>query len=267
MRDVETAIPSEFQAIPGQGVTARVGGRSVLLGNLKLIRDRGIALDGLESRASSLAGEGNTVMFVVADGQALGLIALADTVKPEARRAVGLLQELGLETYLLTGDNWRTARAIARQVNISEDKVMAEVLPQDKVERVRQLQTEGKRVAMVGDGINDAPALAQADVGIAIGTGTDVAIESSDITLISGDLLGVVTAITLSRSTMDTIRQNLFAAFFYNVALVPVAAGVLFPFFGILLNPILAAAAMASSSVSVVANSLRLTRFRPEYRK
>ncbi len=258
---LELLPPEAFEAIPGQGIQARVEGRSLLLGNVKLMREHGIVLNGLEKEAQVLAEQGKTPMFVAVDGKAAGIIAVADTLKPHSREAVGALHRLGLEVVMITGDNHRTAQAIAREVGI--ERVLAEVLPQDKAEEVKKLQAEGKIVAMVGDGINDAPALAQADVGIAIGTGTDVAMEASDITLITDDLRGVVTAIELSKRTIRTMRQNFFWAFFYNTLLIPVAAGVLYPFAGILMSPILAGAAMAFSSVSVVSNSLRLRRFRP----
>ena len=250
-----------FDAIPGHGIEAEVAGNRLLLGNLKLMRDRGIALDGLQNEAEHLADEGKTPMFVSVDGRAAGIIAVADTLKENSKEAVEAVHRLGLEVAMITGDNSRTASAIARQLGI--DRVLAEVLPQDKAEEVKRLQAEGKVVAMVGDGINDAPALAQADVGIAIGTGTDVAMEASDITLISGDLRGIVTAIALSKRTMRTMKQNFFWAFIYNTVLIPVAAGILYPVAGILMSPILAGAAMAFSSVSVVSNSLRLRRFRP----
>jgi P-type Cu+ transporter len=249
----------DFEAFPGQGAQARVDGALVRLGRRQFLLDNGIVLNGLEKEAERLAEAGQTPMYVAADAMALGVVAVADTVKPSARAAVEALHAMGLEVAMITGDNARTAAAIAQQVGI--DRVLAEVLPHDKAAEVKKLQAEGRVVAMVGDGINDAPALAQADVGIALGTGTDVAIETADVVLLRDDLMGVATAIQLSRRTMRTIRQNLFWAFFYNTILIPVAAGALYPFLGILLNPMLAGAAMAFSSVSVVMNSLRLRRF------
>jgi Cu+-exporting ATPase len=250
-----------FNAIPGHGIEARIEGRSLLLGNLKLMRDRSVPLDGLEARASALADDGKTPMYVAIDGKPAGIVAVADTVKEDSREAIRALRAMGLEVVMMTGDNERTAKAIARQVGI--ERVLAEVLPQDKVFNVQKLQLEGKRVAMVGDGINDAPALAQADVGFAIGTGTDVTIAASDITLIKGSLRGVVLAIQISRATMRNVYQNLFGAFIYNVLGLPIALGVLYPFFGILLSPLLAALAMSFSSVTVIANANRLKRWTP----
>ncbi|MBI5035654.1 MAG: copper-translocating P-type ATPase [Chloroflexi bacterium] len=252
--------PSEFGAVAGHGLRARVDGHDVLIGNSKLFVDSHIVLDGLESQASKLSDEGKTAIFAAIDGAPAGLIAVADTLKPNSKAAVAELKKLGVQVYMLTGDNPRTAAAIAKQVSI--DHYFAEVLPHQKADKVKELQAKGEIVAMVGDGINDAPALAQANIGIAIGTGTDVAIQAAEITLMSGDLRGVVTAIALSKQTIRTIKGNLFWAFFYNVLGIPVAAGVLYPFFGILLNPMIAAAAMAFSSVFVVTNSLRLRGFR-----
>ncbi len=254
-------VPSEFSAVAGHGVQARVDGHDVLIGNSSLLTEHGVVLDGLESKSAQLADEGKTAMFAAVDGSAAGIIAVADTLKPNSRAAVEALKKLGIKVYMLTGDNPRTAAAIAKQVGI--DDYFAGVLPSQKADKVKELQQSGNTVAMVGDGINDAPALAQADIGIAIGTGTDVAMEAADITLISGDLRGVVTAIALSKRTIRTIRGNMFWAFAYNVAGIPIAAGVLYPFFGLLLNPIIAAAAMAFSSVFVVTNSLRLRNFGP----
>jgi Cu+-exporting ATPase len=275
-KKLELSPSSDFSAIPGQGIEAMVEGKNLLLGSLTLMKERGFSLNGLEKEAAELLGGGKTVMFLGRDGQVAGIIALADTLKPGAREAVRALRKMRIETAMLTGDNRRTAEAIAREAGI--DCVLAEVLPERKAEEVKKLQDEGKVVAMVGDGINDAPALAQADIGISIGTGTDVAMETGDITLISGDLMGVVTAISLSKRTMRTIKQNLFWAFAYNTALIPIAAGVLYLAFGNMgvpsglrfvlgeygfLNPILAAAAMAASSITVVSNSLRLKGFKP----
>jgi Cu+-exporting ATPase len=266
---------NDFNAIPGYGVEAVVDGRKLLLGNLRLMEKQTISLNGLGSEADTLFRQGKTVMFLSVDSQAKGIIALADIVKPEAKAAINALHKMNIETVMITGDNRRTAEAIAREAGI--DSVLAEVPPEHKAEQVKLLQKK-KVVAMVGDGINDAPALAQADVGIAIGTGTDIAMESGAITLIRGDLMGIVTAISLSKRTMRTIKQNLFWAFAYNVILIPVAAGVLYIAFGhggvpsalrfILgehgfLNPMLAALAMAASSITVVSNSLRLRGFKP----
>jgi Cu+-exporting ATPase len=252
--------PEKFNAIAGHGIEATIEGKSLLLGNLKLMRDRGVPTAALDEKAETFSRQGKTPMFVAVDQKPAGIVAVADTLKENSKAAVEALHRMGIEAAMITGDNKRTAEAIADQIGI--DRVLAEVLPDGKADEVKKLQAEGKKVAMVGDGINDAPALAQADVGIAIGTGTDVAIESSDITLISGDLKGVLTAIALSQATIRNIKQNLFWAFAYNTILIPVAAGVLFPFFGILLNPIFAAAAMGLSSVTVVSNALRLRRFR-----
>ncbi len=257
---IELKDPTDFQAVPGHGIKAKIDGKIVLLGNDKFMRDENIDIKVLSGKAEQLSGEGRTPMYVAVDGNAIGIVAVADTLKENSVAAIRALQKMGVETVMITGDNKRTAAAIARQAGI--DRVLAEVLPEDKAREVKKLQAENKVVAMVGDGINDAPALAQADVGIAIGTGADVAMEASDITLIGGDLKGVVTSIALSKATISNIRQNLFWAFAYNTILIPVAAGVLFPFFGILLNPMLAAAAMGMSSVTVVTNALRLRKFR-----
>ena len=267
------AEAKDFRAVSGKGVRARVEDRAVLVGNEEFLREAGIGADSLKSRFGELAGAGKTPVLVAVDGAPAGLIAVADTLKEGSREAVERLRSLGLDVAMITGDNRRTAEAIGHQVGI--DRVLAEVRPEEKVGEVKRLQAEGERVGMVGDGINDAPALAQADVGIAIGTGTDVAMVAADLTLISGDVRGVARAIELSRATIRNIRQNLFWAFAYNVALIPVAAGVLYPFFegGTVpevlrpffgeygfLNPVLAAAAMALSSVTVLSNALRLRR-------
>ena len=258
---LELKANSDFEAVPGKGIRSKVGGKDFLLGNESFISDEGIDISRLKAEAERLASEGKTPMFVAMDGEAAGVIAVADTLKENSLDAVNGLKALGLEVVMMTGDNRRTGEAIALEAGI--DRVLAEVLPEQKAGEVKRLQDEGRVVAMVGDGINDAPALAQADVGIAIGTGTDVAMEASDITLIKGDLKGVATAISLSHATLRNIKQNLFWAFAYNTILIPVAAGVLFPFFGVLLSPIFAAAAMGMSSVTVVTNALRLRKFSP----
>lgn len=251
----------DFDALAGHGIRARVDSRNVIVGNSKLMVDEKVDTTTLDKSARQLADEGKTPMFVAVDGLCAGIIAVADTLKPEANDAVQALGKMGIEVYMLTGDNQRTAGAIAKQMGITN--YFAEVLPEHKEQKVRELQAQGKIVAMVGDGINDAPALAAADVGIALGTGTDVAMEAADITLMRGDLRGVVTAIQLSRATIRTIYGNYFWAFAYNVLGIPIAAGLLYPMFGILLSPVIAAAAMAFSSIFVVTNSLRLRKFRP----
>ncbi|WP_182909966.1 cation-translocating P-type ATPase [Microbispora sp. H13382] len=262
-RDRGLRLPGveNFDAVPGHGVEARVAGRAVLIGNAALMRRHDVSVGELEQLSAEAAAEGATPVYVALDGRLAGLIGVADTIRPESREAVDRLRALGLEVWMLTGDNRVTADVVARQVGI--DHVIADVRPEDKAARVAALRETGAVVAMVGDGINDAPALATADLGIAIGTGTDVAIAASDITLVGGDLRGIVSAIDLSRRTVTTIKQGLAWAFAYNVLLIPVAAGVLYPFNGVLLDPSLAAAAMAMSSVSVVTNALRLRRFRP----
>jgi Cu+-exporting ATPase len=252
-----TAV-SEFRSITGKGVAGIVEGHSVALGNLKLFEELRIAAGDLPARAEALRSDGQTVMLLAIDDKAAGLIGVADPVKESTAEAIRALHAEGIQVIMLTGDNRITAQAVAKKLGI--DRVEAEVLPEQKASIVKQLQAQGRIVAMAGDGINDAPALAQAQVGIAMGTGTDVAMESAGITLIKGDLNGIVRAVRLSRATMRNIRQNLFFAFIYNVLGIPVAAGVLYPFFGLLLSPIIAAAAMSFSSVSVIGNALRLRR-------
>jgi Cu+-exporting ATPase len=264
-RGGELPAVTGFSSITGKGIEGQVSGHDVLVGNRALLMERGIDTDAVLTAADRMAASGATPVYVGIDGKAAGVIAVADTVKPESREAIAQLRALGLDVWMLTGDNRATADAIAQQVGIPADRVLAEVLPGDKAAKVRELQAQGQTVAMVGDGINDAPALAQADLGIAMGAGTDVAMAASDITLIGGDLRQIVTGIALSRRTVNTIRQGLFWAFAYNVALIPLAMGVFYPFTGILLSPMIAAGAMALSSVSVVANALRLRSFkRPE---
>ena len=249
---------SDFRSFTGKGVAGTVEGRAVALGNLKLFEELQIAAGDLPARAETLRGDGQTVMLLAIDGKPAGLIGVADPVKESTAEAIRALHEEGVQVIMLTGDNLITAQAVAKKLGI--DRIEAEVLPEQKSAIVKQLQAEGRIVAMAGDGINDAPALAQAQVGIAMGTGTDVAMESAGITLIKGDLRGIVRAVRLSRATMRNIRQNLFFAFIYNVLGIPIAAGVLYPVFGLLLSPIIAAAAMSFSSVSVILNALRLNR-------
>jgi Cu+-exporting ATPase len=251
-----------FESLTGRGIEAKIGGEDILAGNRKLMVERSISLTGMEEASDRLAGEGKTPMYVAINGKLAGIVAVADVVKESSRAAIEQLHKMGIEVAMITGDNKRTAEAIAKQVGI--DRVLSEVLPQDKSDEVRKLQAEGRKVAMVGDGINDAPALAQADIGIAIGSGTDVAMESADIVLMRSDLMDVPTAIHLSKQTIRNIKQNLFWAFGYNVIGIPIAAGLLHLLFnGPLLNPIFAAAAMSLSSVSVLTNALRLKRFKP----
>jgi P-type Cu+ transporter len=272
-RGLPLAELEAFEAVPVGGICARVEGRKVLVGNRRFLSDSGVSEDGLALRGEELAREGKTPICVAVDGEPAGLVAVADVVRDESREAIGRLHSLGFQVAMLTGDNRRTAEAIALELGV--DRVVAEVRPEDKAAEVKRLQSEGKIVGMVGDGINDAPALAQADVGIAIGTGTDVAMEAADLTLISGDVRGVARAIEVSKATVRNIQQNLFWAFAYNVALIPLAAGVLYPLFSDgsvpwvlspvlgeygFLNPVLAALAMALSSVTVVSNAIRLRR-------
>lgn len=270
-RGIDVGEPQAFNAVPGHGVEATVESRRVHVGNRKLMAREKISLTEFEQAATRLADAGKTPMFVAVDGEPAGVIGVADTIKDDSVTAIRVLQSMGLEVVMITGDNERTARSIARQVGIK--RVLADVLPDEKARQVEKLQAEGgsplpggqraRLVGMVGDGINDAPALAQADIGFAIGTGTDVAIEAADVTLVGGSLRGVVTAIETSRATLTNIKQNLFGAFIYNVLGVPLAAGVLYPFFGILLSPIIAGAAMAASSITVVTNANRLRFFEP----
>jgi Cu+-exporting ATPase len=261
-RGLSVDWPDDFNAIPGQGVEIQTKGTRVLLGNRKLMETNNIPLAAVEAPMAALEEAGKTAMLLSLDGQIAGLIAVADTLKEYSADAVKILKEMGLEVVMLTGDNKRTAQAIAARVGVN--RVLAEVLPSEKANEIKRLQSEGKVVAMVGDGINDAPALAQANIGIAVGSGTDIAVETGDIVLVKNDLRDVVVAIQLSRATMSKIRQNLFWAFFYNIALIPLAAGVFYPILHVLFDPVYAAAAMASSSVTVVTNASLLRRFKPK---
>ena len=259
-RGVELGEAKAFESVTGQGVTGEVDGRRVALGNARLLASLGVDPGALTDRAEALRMEGQTVMFLAVDGVAAGLVGVADPIKETTPEAIDALHAEGVRIVMLTGDSETTAKAVAAKLGL--DEVIAGVLPEQKAETVKRLQGEGRVVGMAGDGVNDAPALAQAQVGIAMGTGTDVAMESAGVTLVKGDLRGLVRARRLSRTTMRNIRQNLFFAFIYNGVGVPIAAGVLYPAFGILLSPIIAAAAMSFSSVSVVANALRLNRVR-----
>jgi len=256
--------PDSFEAILGKGIKATMGDKNLLLGNREFIRENINNFDNLkvDSRAAEFAASGKTALFLAVNGEMAALLAIADQMKPETPQTISRLKKMGIKVFMLTGDNEITARAIASQAGIEE--VFAEVLPEFKAEKVAELQSRGMKVGMVGDGINDAPALAKADVGIAMGTGIDVAVESGDIVLMKGELGGVLTALALSRATMRNIKQNLFWAFAYNVVGIPVAAGLLYIFGGPTLNPMIAGGAMAMSSVSVVTNALRLRYFKPE---
>jgi Cu+-exporting ATPase len=259
-RQLQLARDQGFQSYTGRGIFGVVEGKRVALGNLKLFEELKISADALRDRAEGLRAEGQTVMFVAIEKQLAGLIGVADPIKPSTSEAIRLLHDSGVRLVMLTGDNKTTADAVARRLGI--DEVHAEVLPNEKSEIVKRLQSAGRIVAMAGDGINDAPALAQAEVGIAMGTGTDIAMESASVTLVKGDLRGIAKARRLSQGTMHNIRQNLFFAFFYNLLGVPVAAGVLYPYFGVLLSPMIASAAMTFSSVSVITNALRLNKLK-----
>jgi Cu2+-exporting ATPase len=260
VRKVDLVAPQKFDSIPGYGIEASVGGSRVLIGNNKLMEREGVRLDGFIERITALASDAKTVMYVAVDGRAAGLLAVADTVRDSAGRAVIGLREMGVETLMLTGDNRNTAHAIARQLGINT--VIAEVLPEDKANEMSKLQSAGRKVAMVGDGVNDAPALAQADVGVAIGAGTDVAIETADVVLVKNDPADVARSIVLARKVRGKIRQNLFWAAIYNVIAIPVAAGALYSSLGLLLRPEWAALAMSASTVTVTFNALLLNRVR-----
>ncbi|MBU2257862.1 MAG: HAD-IC family P-type ATPase, partial [Candidatus Omnitrophica bacterium] len=257
--DLDIPDPDLFNSLAGKGVIARFNSEVIILGNRRLFGERKIDYSNLEDKLAALEAQGKTVMMAGYKNEILGILAFADTLKETAKSTVEVLNKMGKEVIMISGDNLATAKAIAKAAGI--ERVLAEVLPQDKVQEIKNIQAKGSTVVMVGDGINDAPALAQADVGIAIGAGTDIAMESADIVLIRDDLLGVILAIDLSRYTLRKIRQNLFWAFFYNSISIPVAAGLLYPFFKILLNPVVAALAMTFSSVSVVVNSLMMKRY------
>jgi Cu+-exporting ATPase len=257
-RGVKIPSAGAFRVVNGLGVQADIGGRRVLVGSRNFLAQNGVDTKQWEDRAEAWRGEAKTVVLIAVDGRAVALAAVADPIKESTPEAIAALKQAGIRIVMLTGDSRRTAEAVAKQLGM--DEVLAEVLPADKVEHVKRLQTEGHRVAMAGDGINDAPALAAADVGIAMGTGTDIAMESSGVTLVKGDLRGIARAARLSRGTMRNIKQNLLFAFGYNALGIPLAAGVLYPFTGMLLSPMVAAAAMALSSVSVVTNALRLRK-------
>ncbi|HZE62448.1 MAG TPA: HAD-IC family P-type ATPase, partial [Pyrinomonadaceae bacterium] len=260
VRGIEQGNTKDFASVTGKGLKGEIEGHQVSLGNQALAAELSIGLDNLVDRAEALRADGQTVLFVGVDGKAVGLIGIADPIKATSVEAIKQLHAENVRIVMLTGDSETTARTVAAKLQI--DEVVAEVLPNEKAAVVKRLQAEGRKVAMAGDGINDAPALAQADVGIAMGTGTDVAMKSAAVTLVKGDLRGIVRAVRLSRATMKNIKQNLFFAFIYNALGVPVAAGVLYPFFGLLLSPMIAAAAMSFSSVSVIANALRLRTVR-----
>jgi Cu+-exporting ATPase len=261
-RGIEGASVQAFKAIAGHGVEADLEGRRLLLGNEKLLRDRDIACEAQAATAQQLAARAKTPMYLAVDGALVAIIAVADPIKDDSAAAIRRLQDNGIRVVMLTGDNRATAKAVAAMVGITE--FFAEVLPEDKAAKVAELQMQGELVGMTGDGINDAPALALANVGFAIGTGTDVAIESADVTLMRGSLHGLADAIAVSKATLANIRQNLFGAFIYNVAGIPIAAGVLYPFFGLLLSPVIAGGAMAFSSLTVVSNANRLRLFRAQ---
>jgi len=257
---IKLTDPKNFKAISGQGISAQIDGKEVIKGNAKLMKNEKIDVSNLIKQSDKFAKNGKTPVYVAINGKAVGIIAIADTMKEDAKTAIEQFEKAGIDVYMVTGDNEKTAQAIAKNAGIKQEHVLAEVVPEDKELKVKELKEKELSVAMVGDGINDAPALAAADIGVAMGTGTDIAMETGQVIIMNGEMSGVYNSWKLSKSTMKIIKQNLFWAFAYNVILIPVAAGVLYPFTGILLNPILASAAMALSSVTVVSNSLRLRR-------